>query len=132
MTDVHEIFNPDFAWEFSIHETHAVHLHCCWHPDSTVLFYTDNTPVWQPTIQSLNGFRSTVNLISQEFHAEWLTFQQLALLPSTKLQFIESLSNKASEYNLLNAPLLFTHYGKNLVKYMHSIMSKVKVHAERV
>lgn len=50
----------------------------------------------------------TVNPISQEFHAEQLAFQQLPPLPSTKLTFIEGLSDKPSKPTLLNTTLSFT------------------------
>jgi len=51
MTGACETFYLNFAGEFSIYEIHAVHLYCCWHTDSTALFYTDNTPFWQSRIQ---------------------------------------------------------------------------------
>lgn len=56
MTDSRETSYLNFAWGFSIHETAAVHLYCCRHTDSTVLFHTSTSAIQYS--ERLHGFRS--------------------------------------------------------------------------
>lgn len=73
----------------------------------------------------------TVNPISQEFHAEQLTFQQLPPSPT------ESLNNKPSKQTLQNNYSVIHLLHKNSMKYRdlmntHSLTGKLKVHTARI
>lgn len=135
MTDACETSYLNFSWEFSIHETAAVHLYCCWHTDSTELFHTDNAPLQQSSIQRGcmdSGQDCKFCLPGVSCWAADISGNPPPPLPSAT----ESLNNKPSKQTLQNNSVIHLLH-KNAMKYIdlmntHSLTGKLKVHTARV